>query len=91
MISQRFFRAFSASRSRALEALGDKKKFLSDIFSPFLDVEIPKFFADMWSGGRSTTRNRDQVRTNLMWLCSVNDAPLDEKIVGVNTIKRLQT
>src|SRR6185369_6613287 len=29
MISQRFFRAFSASRNRAFEALGDKKKLLS--------------------------------------------------------------
>ena len=65
MISQRFFRAFSASRSRALEAFDDKKKFLSDIFSP-LGAEIPRFSQTAERGKGSTTQNPDQIRTNLM-------------------------
>src|SRR5215217_3809357 len=78
MISQRFFRAFSASRSRALDALGDKKKFLSDIFSPFR-CRNSEVFADSGTGEGSTTQNHDQIRTNLMWLCSVNDAPMTRR------------
>src|SRR6476469_1199259 len=48
IISQRFFRAFSASRNRAFEALGDKKKFLSGIFSPLL-VQKSRFFRRQWN------------------------------------------
>src|ERR1041385_4821497 len=46
IISQRFFRAFSASRNRAFEAFGDKKKFLSDIFSPLWVQKSRGVFAD---------------------------------------------
>ena len=51
MISQRFCRAFSASRNRAFEAFGDKKKFLSDIFSPFIFVQKSRGFADSETAG----------------------------------------
>src|SRR5215216_4639127 len=51
MISQRFLRAFSASRNRAFEAFGDKKKFLSDILSPYCSCRNPEVFADDGTGG----------------------------------------
>jgi hypothetical protein len=65
MISQRFLRAFSASRKRAFEALGDKKKFLSDIYFSFV-VSKPEGLPQMMDAGgewmRSIKHGTDQVR-----------------------------
>src|SRR6185369_3495661 len=49
IISQRFLRACSASRKRAFDAFGDKKKFLSDIFSPFR-CRNPEVCRREWNG-----------------------------------------
>jgi hypothetical protein len=55
MISQRFLRAFSASRKRAFEALGDKKKFLSDIYFSFDGEQTRRASADDGRRGRVDT------------------------------------
>jgi len=60
-----------------------KEVSIGHLFS-FLGAEIPRFFADSGTGETSTTRDVDQIRTNLMWLCSVNDASMTTSIVGVN-------
>src|SRR6185295_11938689 len=49
MMSQRSFRACSASRKRAFEAFGDKKKFLSGICFSFIGTRI-------WMSNRSAER-----------------------------------
>jgi hypothetical protein len=45
MISCRFFLACSASRKRAFEAFGDKKKFLSDICFSFGGAKKSQWYA----------------------------------------------
>jgi hypothetical protein len=51
IISQRFLRACSASRKRAFEAFGDKKKLLSDIYFSFASAKISVGDSQKWNGG----------------------------------------
>ncbi len=79
MISQRFFRAFSASRNRAFEALGDKKKFRSDIFSPYVSAEISGVSQTVERRGTFHNATLDLDRIELMCFVVVNDAGNDEQ------------
>ena len=90
MISQRFFRAFSASRNRAFEALDDKKKFRSDIFSPYVSAEISRF-REQWNGGVLSTMRPLIFRSDRTdVLCRRNDAAMTKRVESsASTIKRL--
>src|SRR5215217_86541 len=71
IMSHRSFRACSASRKRAFEAFGDKKKFLSGICFSFIGTQISKGIPRKQNGGgtRPATRNPDSdPRDHLVWL-----------------------
>ncbi len=64
MISCRFFLACSASRKRAFEAFGDKKKFLSDICFSFGGAKNHSGMRRKRNGGSlyiPATRNPDRI------------------------------
>jgi hypothetical protein len=65
IISCRFFLACSASRKRAFEAFGDKKKFLSDICFSFVGEQNPEGLPQTMERRvvlRSSNVESDQVR-----------------------------
>src|SRR5678815_399348 len=73
IMSHRSLRACSASRKRAFEAFGDKKKFLSDIVSRYWYTNLQWVLAESGTVGAyvPATRNPIQIQEppGVTWLC----------------------
>src|ERR1051326_9144256 len=87
IISCRFFRACSASRKRAFEAFGDKKKFLSGICFSFVRQKSEEYFRRSGTVGGFHSRNAEacfRSMDHLVWfgVCQFLSNEKSEPVTG---------